>query len=173
MDMTLDHTQLQNMEKKENETFKGVIGNLSLNFSNLVIIGERVEMRVRSGRIAQGTITTNANNPPQQQTKERKEKQIPTRAFAPIPMTYTKLLTHLIQNIFSLQLTYPKHYDPNAKCDYHAGSIGHTIKKHWGLKHKVQDLMDAIENNMLEEKLSLDNHASHEKLSQLRDHYFA
>nr|KYP36349.1 hypothetical protein KK1_042536 [Cajanus cajan] len=88
MDMAPDRTQLQNMLKKENETFKeyaqrwrGVvsqvqpplsekemvtmfidtlqspfydrmIGNVSSNFSDLVVIGGRVEMGVRTGKIA-------------------------------------------------------------------------------------------------------------------------
>ncbi|RDY03344.1 hypothetical protein CR513_13082, partial [Mucuna pruriens] len=71
------------------------------------------------------------------------------RAFTPIPMTYTELLTHLIQNSLvvpfpskPLQPPYLKNYDPNAKCDYHAGTIGHTTERCWGLKHKVQDLID-------------------------------
>ncbi|RDX71674.1 hypothetical protein CR513_48948, partial [Mucuna pruriens] len=42
-----------------------------------------------------------------------------------------------------LQLPYPKNYDLNAKCYYHVGTIGHTTEKCWGLKHKVQDLMDS------------------------------
>ncbi|RDX91832.1 hypothetical protein CR513_26131, partial [Mucuna pruriens] len=55
--MAPDRTQLQNMAKKENETFKGMIENVSSNFSNLVIIEERIEMRVRNGRISQGVMT--------------------------------------------------------------------------------------------------------------------
>ncbi|RDY06830.1 hypothetical protein CR513_09132, partial [Mucuna pruriens] len=50
-------------------------------------------------------------------------------------MTYTELLTHLIENSLN--------YDPNAKCGYNASTIGHTTEKCCGLKHKVQDLMDA------------------------------
>ncbi|RDX58087.1 hypothetical protein CR513_62622, partial [Mucuna pruriens] len=55
-----------------------------------------------------------------------------TRAFTPIPVTYTELLTYLIQNslvvpflLKSLQPSYPKNYDSNAKCYYHVGTIGH------------------------------------------------
>ncbi|RDY06829.1 hypothetical protein CR513_09131, partial [Mucuna pruriens] len=52
-----------------------MIGNISSNFSNLDTIGERVEMGVRSGRIAQGVATTNANKPPISINK-RKEGEI-------------------------------------------------------------------------------------------------
>ncbi|RDY06932.1 hypothetical protein CR513_09005, partial [Mucuna pruriens] len=64
-------------------------------------------------------------------------------------MTYVELLPHLIQNslvvpipLKPIQPPYPKNYNPNAKCDYHADTIGHTTEKCWGLKYKVQDLMD-------------------------------
>ncbi|XP_020205174.1 uncharacterized protein LOC109790439 [Cajanus cajan] len=64
-------------------------------------------------------------------------------------MTYTKLLPHLTRNglivpfpLKPIQPPYPKGYDPNAKCDYHAGGVGHSTERCWGLKHKVQDLID-------------------------------
>ena len=64
-------------------------------------------------------------------------------------MTYTELLPHLTRNglivpfpLKPVQPLYPKGYDPNAKCDYHAGSVGHSTERCWGLKHKVQDLID-------------------------------
>jgi len=38
---------------------------------------------------------------------------------------------------------YPKNYDPNARCDYHARAVGHSIKNCWALKHKVQELINA------------------------------
>ncbi|RDX92890.1 hypothetical protein CR513_24917, partial [Mucuna pruriens] len=80
VDMASDCTQLQNMEKKENETFNGMIGNVSSNFSYLVIIGERVEMGVRSGKIARGITTTNTNKPPILTNKGKKEETNATSA---------------------------------------------------------------------------------------------
>ncbi|RDX63815.1 hypothetical protein CR513_57695, partial [Mucuna pruriens] len=41
-----------------------------------------------------------------------------------------------------LEPPYPRGYDPNAKCDYHARAVGHSTKKCWSLKHKVQDLVE-------------------------------
>jgi len=38
---------------------------------------------------------------------------------------------------------YPKNYDPNARCDYHAGVVGHSIENCWALKYKVQELINA------------------------------
>ncbi|RDX68805.1 ABC transporter C family member 5, partial [Mucuna pruriens] len=46
--------------------------------------------------------------------------------------------------------------------DYHTGTIGHTTERCWGLKHKVQDLMDArllsFENSPNTGSNSLPNH---------------
>lgn len=38
---------------------------------------------------------------------------------------------------------YPKWYDPNARCDYHAGAIGHSTENYTALKHRVQALIKA------------------------------
>ncbi|XP_027337054.1 uncharacterized protein LOC113850691 [Abrus precatorius] len=39
--------------------------------------------------------------------------------------------------------SYPRGYDPNAKCEYHAGGIGHSTENCRALKFKVQDLINA------------------------------
>ncbi|RDX74640.1 hypothetical protein CR513_45587, partial [Mucuna pruriens] len=64
-------------------------------------------------------------------------------------MSYAKLMPHLILNslivtvpLKPVQPPYPKSYNYNAKCEYHAGVVGHATKKCWGLKYKVQDLID-------------------------------
>lgn len=36
----------------------------------------------------------------------------------------------------------PRGYDVNAKCNFHAGSLGHTTKKCLTVKFKIQDLLD-------------------------------
>ncbi|RDY12195.1 hypothetical protein CR513_03054, partial [Mucuna pruriens] len=71
------------------------------------------------------------------------------RTLDPIPMSYTELLPLLLQQnlldmipLKPIQLPYPKSYDPNTKCDFHDGVIGHSTEKCWGLKHKVQDVID-------------------------------
>ncbi|RDX78035.1 hypothetical protein CR513_41753, partial [Mucuna pruriens] len=42
-----------------------------------------------------------------------------------------------------LEPPYPRSYDPNTKCDYHARAVGHSTERCWSFKHKVQDLIDA------------------------------
>jgi len=55
--------------------------------------------------------------------------------FDLIPMSYTEILPQLIQSSLlvptpmkPLEPPYPRGYDPNGKCDYHAGAIGHSTK---------------------------------------------
>ncbi|RDX98473.1 hypothetical protein CR513_18593, partial [Mucuna pruriens] len=201
-----------------------MIGNVSSNFSNLVIIGERVEMGMRNGKIAQVETTTNTNKSPitaykgkmgetnaiipvsnplkinfsttipttlpttngllittttsfTHPTSQTSPLGVPqprnsqTRTFTPIPMTYTKLLPHLIQNSLviptSLKLVqppYPKNYDSNAKSDYYAGAIGHTTERCLGLKYKVLYLMDTRLLSFKENGLNVRNNLfpSHE-----------
>ncbi|RDX71962.1 hypothetical protein CR513_48618, partial [Mucuna pruriens] len=64
-------------------------------------------------------------------------------------MSHAKLLSYLIQNslittvpLELVQPPYTKNYDPDAKCEYHGGALGHTTERCRGLKHKVQDLID-------------------------------
>ncbi|XP_020215417.1 uncharacterized protein LOC109799282 [Cajanus cajan] len=90
-----------------------------------------------------------AISPPMVNNAQRRGNNQP-RTLVSIPMTYTELLPHLVQNalieplpIKHVQPPYPRGFDSNAKCEYHAGAIGHSTEKCWGLKHKVQDLIDA------------------------------
>ncbi|RDX83342.1 hypothetical protein CR513_35743, partial [Mucuna pruriens] len=53
-------------------------------------------------------------------------------------MTYTKLfpllLEHKLIEVVPLKLLeppYPRSYDPNARCDYHGGAVGHGMEKCW------------------------------------------
>ncbi|RDX97072.1 hypothetical protein CR513_20199, partial [Mucuna pruriens] len=57
------------------------------------------------------------------------------RIFTPIPMTYTTLFPQLLQKymitmvlVKPMEPPYPRNYDPNAKCDYHAGVVGHSTE---------------------------------------------
>ena len=64
-------------------------------------------------------------------------------------MTYTELLPQLIQNrqlasipMIPIQPPYPKWYDSNARCDYHAGGMGHSTENCLALKRNVQSLIN-------------------------------
>ncbi|XP_027368345.1 uncharacterized protein LOC113874309 [Abrus precatorius] len=251
INMALNRLQLQNMLKKEDETFKEyaqrwrevvaqvepplsekemvamfidtlqspfydkMIGSVSSNFSNIVIIGERVEGRIRSGKIFHNSggpsnlkkftngprrkkegetnvitfhprevpfIRPNPNPSPQSYQPRPYQPAPPTFPIAPpmrppqhwnqnpnlnqirpqnnqerkqvqcdpIPMSYTELIPHLFQSSLvvpcpmkPVELPYPRGYNPNAKCEYHVGSIGHSTENCRALKFKVQDLINA------------------------------
>ncbi|KAA0060507.1 RNA-directed DNA polymerase (Reverse transcriptase), Ribonuclease H-like protein [Cucumis melo var. makuwa] len=65
-----------------------------------------------------------------------------------MPMSYTELLPQLLKNQQvaivpqePLQPPYPKWYDPNVKCEYHAGAVRHSTENYFPLKAKVQSLV--------------------------------
>ncbi|TYK16441.1 uncharacterized protein E5676_scaffold21G002390 [Cucumis melo var. makuwa] len=194
-----------------------MIGNASTNFSDIIVIGERIEYEIKHGRLTEatteyggikkGTISKKKEGevhtigfPNSGKHKsifgQRKYEQnfpsyisnvshIPynsyvpvhtvsetpkliilnsprpfvqgqgsktnsdTWRFDPVPMTYTELLPQLIQNrqlalipIIPIQPPYPKWYDSNARCDYHAGEAGHSTENCSALKRKVQSLIN-------------------------------
>jgi len=293
VDMAPDRLQLQNMSKRNNETFKEyaqrwrelaaqvepplhdkemvtmfmgtlqspfyehMVGSVSSNFADIVIIGERIELGLKTGKIAQGTTTSgkktgfnsgkkkegegqvasttaqwggypsaryrpershtsytanaqsmyqqsappavrppsgppnvympkqnwkneggqNANQPQGQNSFQRRE-QI---QFTPLPMSYTELLPSLLQNALVAispmkppQPPYSKNYDPNAKCAYHGGVVGHSIENCRQFKYKVQQLLDAgwltfQEDKPNVEKNPLSSHAGPSTNAILRD----
>jgi len=83
--------------------------------------------------------------------------------FTPIPMTYTELLPDLLKNslvavcpVKPLQPPYPRSYDENAQCGYHAGAIGHSIENCRAFKTKMQSLIDAGWLTFQEQKPSVE-----------------
>ncbi|CAJ2651902.1 unnamed protein product [Trifolium pratense] len=69
--------------------------------------------------------------------------------FDPVPIPYGQILSHLIQkgmveprSLPPVALPYPPHFDVNARCEYHAGSLGHNLEKCRAFKYKVQELID-------------------------------
>ncbi|KAA3477880.1 hypothetical protein EPI10_011738 [Gossypium australe] len=89
-------------------------------------------------------------------SSQPKSEPRPTRSnpekpqFAPIPMTYGELCPKLLEKqliaphyIAPLKPPYPKWYDPNASCMYHAGNRGHSTDNCLAFKRKVQSLIDA------------------------------
>jgi len=135
--------------------YEHMVGIVSYKFANIVIIGERVEAGIRSGRICTSMIANiNEFGSQSGEKKERKAyfvtqslcnlnsnhnpSQNPNQAnnqkpFNLIHVSYTELLPWLLEKkivaICPMKLVrppYPKSYDPDAKCDYHRGAIGHS-----------------------------------------------
>ncbi|KAK9029881.1 hypothetical protein V6N11_031323 [Hibiscus sabdariffa] len=94
--------------------------------------------------------------------KERREK--PT--FTPIPMRYEELFPKLVESrliapryIMPVQPPYPPWYNPNVKCDYHAGLVGHHIDNCTAFKHAVEHLLKmGMLSFETQEKNPLPNH---------------
>jgi len=78
-------------------------------------------------------------------------------------MSYTELLPHLLQKrlvaicpMKPVQPPFPKNYDPNAKCDYHGGGVGHSAENCVSLKHKVEALINSRWIKFHEDKPSVE-----------------
>lgn len=70
--------------------------------------------------------------------------------FDPLPMIYSQVLQHLLQlKLVNLRgmppppERLPAGYNPNARCEFHYGGIGHDVENCWALKYKVQELLDS------------------------------
>ncbi|KAK5818759.1 hypothetical protein PVK06_023704 [Gossypium arboreum] len=68
--------------------------------------------------------------------------------FTPIPLMYRELYQSLYDahaiapfHLKPLQPPYPKWYDANAKCEYHAGILGYSIENCTGFKKVVERLI--------------------------------
>ncbi|RDX75450.1 hypothetical protein CR513_44659, partial [Mucuna pruriens] len=140
-----------------------VVGNVASNFADLVVIEERIELGLRWGKLSQENSNTGfAKKPIVEKKKGETNAMLPTLVNwqchtslrtscgrtleqPPIQDPCSKAQeSHLGQIIplKPLEPPYPRSYDPNARCDYHGGVVGHAIKRCWSLKHTVQDLLD-------------------------------
>ncbi|RDY10066.1 hypothetical protein CR513_05471, partial [Mucuna pruriens] len=170
-----------------------VVGSVSSSFTDLVIIGERVEVGLKRGKkatqerkkgeenvvIANTTSGYGRGKPLHiQASKERLGTSPATplylpyqtadtmktnvdtnakpvnrrsnpRVLDPVPVPYIELFRTLLEkkliSIIPLkpaEPSYSKSYDPDTRCEYHGGVIEYPTERCWGLKHKVQDLID-------------------------------
>ncbi|XP_016755185.1 uncharacterized protein [Gossypium hirsutum] len=89
----------------------------------------------------------------EQQSSQRQEsgtRQNSERMqFTPIPVMYRELYQSLYDahaispfHLKPLQPPYPKWYDANARCEYHAGIPGHSIENCTGFKKAVERLIN-------------------------------
>ncbi|KAK8990730.1 hypothetical protein V6N11_028693 [Hibiscus sabdariffa] len=106
--------------------------------------------------------TQNSSKQEMHNKRERKEK--PT--FTPIPMRYEELFPKLVESrliaphyTMPIQPPYPAWYNPNVKCDYHAGLVGHHIDNCSAFKHAVEHLLKVrMLSFETQEKNPLPNH---------------
>ncbi|XP_052489838.1 uncharacterized protein LOC128042511 [Gossypium raimondii] len=123
-----DNNRRQNSKKKEGE-----VNNVNTHSKSITVNQPRKVVTGQQGSSKQESGTRPSNERPQ---------------FTPIPMSYKELY----QNLFNahvvapfyltpLQPPYPKWYDANAQCDYHAGVTGHSIEHCTAFKKLVEKLV--------------------------------
>ncbi|KAA3488722.1 hypothetical protein EPI10_032438 [Gossypium australe] len=111
-------------------------------FSDIVMSSEMIE----NTPITVGppkTMTTNFQAPPRQESHPRLSTE--KLQFTSIPMTYKELYqslfdAYVVSHFYlkPMQPSYPKWYDTNAQCEYHAGITGHSIENCTAFKKLVE-----------------------------------
>ncbi|XP_052479494.1 uncharacterized protein LOC128034713 [Gossypium raimondii] len=93
-----------------------------------------------------GKVAASQQNSLRQEVSTRQNIERPQ--FTPIPMSYRELYrnlfdAHVVSPFYlkPLQPPYPKWYDANAQCDYHAGITGHSIENCTAFKKLVERLI--------------------------------
>ncbi|KAA3474686.1 hypothetical protein EPI10_024951 [Gossypium australe] len=116
-------------KKMENE-----VGNVSLGYPKSITISQ--SRAVAAGQQA----------PPRQEPNTR--QNVEKFQFTLIPVTYRELYktlfdAHAVAPVYSepLQPPYPKWYDANTQCEYHAGIVGHPIENCFPFKKLVERLI--------------------------------
>ncbi|GKV40238.1 hypothetical protein SLEP1_g47907 [Rubroshorea leprosula] len=74
------------------------------------------------------------------------------RHFDKLPLSYTEVFQQLVAAglvtpvpMVPLNPPFPTWYNPQARCEYHSGGVGHDLENCLALKHRIQDLIDAKE----------------------------
>ena len=91
--------------------------------------------------------TTGQQGPPRPEPNKKQNRE--KLQFTPIPMTYKELYqslfdAHVVSPFYlkPMQPPYPKWYDANAQCEYHAGATGHSIENCTTFKKLVERLIN-------------------------------
>nr|KYP34319.1 hypothetical protein KK1_044742 [Cajanus cajan] len=142
-----------------------VIGNTSTLFADIVTIGERVGLGLKSGKIGKAPTSYD----PRKIYEKKREEGVQAVIFTPksqdtsqakprdekvvdkIPTTNTKLLPQLLETSMIVRLPptkkmdppYPSWYKPEERCDYQSNSPGHSVERCKALQFRVQGLIDA------------------------------
>ncbi|KAF1868321.1 hypothetical protein Lal_00008127 [Lupinus albus] len=153
------------IDTQQSPFFDRVIGNVHLDFHQLIRIWERIENHFGSGNIkknfANKVIPSDIANEDMEEetsfTKILKQPQTPyfphrkmKSLYDPIPMSYAELLPQLFQRSLltpippkNVEPPYPQGFNPIASCEYHIGAIGHFTEDCDQLKSKVQYLINS------------------------------
>ncbi|XP_016676472.1 uncharacterized protein [Gossypium hirsutum] len=119
-----------------------MIGSTTKSFADIVMAGEMIENAIRVGQPKVAAVGQQGSQ--RQESGTRHERM----QFTPILVTYRELYQSLYDahaiapfHLKPLQPPYPKWYDANARCEYHAGILGHSIENCTGFKKAVERLI--------------------------------
>ncbi|XP_017628689.2 uncharacterized protein LOC108471603 [Gossypium arboreum] len=126
-----ENTRRSAPKKRESE-----VGNVSSGYAKLTTVNQ-------SRAIVTGQQASPRREPNMRQNTEKFQ-------FTPIPVTYRELYKSLFDahvvapfHLEPLQPPYPKWYDTNAQCEYHAGIMGHSIENCTSFKRCVERFIKA------------------------------
>ncbi|XP_016690660.1 uncharacterized protein [Gossypium hirsutum] len=126
-------------------------GSAAKSFSDIVMNGEMIENAIRSGKIDaeesnRRKVTANQSGSSRQESRTRQSTE--KLQFTPIVMSYKEPYqrlfdAHVVASHYlkPLQLPYPNWYDASAQCDYHVGTMGHSIENCIAFKKLVEKLI--------------------------------
>ncbi|GKV43644.1 hypothetical protein SLEP1_g50907 [Rubroshorea leprosula] len=82
----------------------------------------------------------------------RPQQEKVRRHFNKLPLSYTEVFQQLVATglvtpvpMVPVKSPFPTWYNPEARCEYHSGGVGHDLENCLALRHRVQDLIDAKE----------------------------
>lgn len=82
-------------------------------------------------------------------------------------MPYNFIVSYLINNglvepneLNPIPLPHPPGFDPNARCNFHAGAPGYSVEDCKALKNKVHDLIDSKMISFVPQCLHINNNCS-------------
>ncbi|GKV19447.1 hypothetical protein SLEP1_g29708 [Rubroshorea leprosula] len=81
------------------------------------------------------------------------------RHFDKLPLSYTEVFRQLVEAgivtpipMVPVKPPFPAWYNPQARCEYLSGGVGHDLENRLALKHRIKDLIDAKELQIASEQ---------------------
>ncbi|XP_050877813.1 uncharacterized protein LOC127081614 [Lathyrus oleraceus] len=128
-----------------------MVGSTSVGFSELVMIGEIIEIGLKLGKLQMDNVENapgGAGKKPFSGYHKKKEEANAVYGHRngrgrcrqhdqpQLKLVTLKEMPPLINKV-------PANFNANALCGYHSGGVGHDVKNCWALKYKVQELLDS------------------------------
>ncbi|XP_016721860.1 uncharacterized protein [Gossypium hirsutum] len=117
-----------------------MLGSATKSFADIVMSGEMIENAIRSGKIKVGE-NTRRSAP---KKRENEVGNVSSSYAKPATVNQSRAIVTVAPfHLEPLQPPYPKWYDANAQCEYHAGITWHSIENCTSFKRCVERLIKA------------------------------